>query len=191
MNIYQSDRLSFRAWDSTKDKDFYHSFHSDPTVFPNTWKGLPRPVTKDRIDSIIKHFEEAFLALVICKKPLSNPGQDKENIPESERIGVLTIKNIPSDLAHNRCGELGIELRREAQGQGYGTEAIRWGVNWAFQTANLHRIQLEVYEWNGNAVHAYKRVGFQEEGRLRKALWRDGRWWDEIIMGILQEECTG
>ena len=190
MDIYHSDRLRYRAWDSLQDRDFYQSFHSDPTVFPNTWKGLPRPITKDKTNSIIKELEEALLCLVICKKPQLNSGQGTDT-SEPERIGILVIKNIPSDLAHNRCGEFGIELKREAQGQGYGVEAIRWTINWAFQTANLHRIQLEVYEWNKNALKAYKRVGFQEEGRLRKALWRDGRWWDEIIMGILQEEWTG
>lgn len=86
---------------------------------------------------------------------------------------------------------LGIELSPDAQGQGYGSEALRWALNWAFGMANLHRVQLEVYGWNESAIKTYRKVGFQEEGRLRKAVWRDGKWWDEIWMGFLREEWEG
>lgn len=183
MDLFQSERLIYRAYDSPKDDEFYHSSHANPSVFLNTWKGIPRPVTKKGIEYIRKMLEEALLCVVICKKPA--PGDTKVG---PEPIGILTVKSIAADLAHNRCGEIGIELKYDAQGQGYGTEALRWLLGWCFKTANMHRVQLEAYEWNERAVRAYQRVGFQLEGRLRQAIWRDGRWWDEIIMGILQDE---
>jgi RimJ/RimL family protein N-acetyltransferase len=181
MNLYQSERLIYRAYDAPKDDDFYHSFHSDPAVYLNTWKGLPQPVTKKTIEILRKLCEESLLFVVICKKPLLNSFFE-------EPIGTMAIRGTSSDLAHNRCGDLGIELKLDAQGQGYGPEAMRWVLNWCFMTANLHRVQLEAYEWNKNALRAYKTVGFREEGRLREAIWRDGRWWDELILGILRDE---
>jgi RimJ/RimL family protein N-acetyltransferase len=81
-----------------------------------------------------------------------------------------------------------IRLKRVAQGQEYGPEAMRWALDWAVETANLHRVQLKAYEWNERALTSYKRVGFREEGRLRQAIWRSGRWWDELILGILEDE---
>ena len=186
MDLYQSERLTYRAYNVPKDDDFYHSMHADPAVFLNTWKGLPRPITKKTIEHIRAMFEDGLLCVVICTKPLSMTASGAE--PEPEPIGVLTIRSISPDLAHNRCGDLGIELRADTHGKGYGSEALRWALNWAFETANLHRVQLEAYEWNEPALRAYRSVGFQEEGRLRKAIWRDGRWWDELILGILDDE---
>jgi RimJ/RimL family protein N-acetyltransferase len=186
MDLYQSERLIYRAFDAATDTDFYFSSHSDPSVFLNTWKGIPQPMTKKRADFLLGFLQESLLFVVICKKPQSNPSTDGD--PETEPIGIICLKSIPANLAHNRCAELGVELKRDAQGQGYGPEAMRWALDWAFETANLHRVQLEAYEWNERALASYKRVGFREEGRLRQAIWRSGRWWDELILGILEDE---
>ncbi len=35
------------------------------------------------------------------------------------------------------------------------------------------------------AIACYRECGFQEEGRLRQHVYRDGRFWDELVMGIL------
>ena len=48
--------------------------------------------------------------------------------------------------------------------------------------------RLSVFAFNERARRAYEKAGFQVEGRLREAIARDGRWWDEIQMGILREE---
>ncbi|KAH8807882.1 acyl-CoA N-acyltransferase [Xylogone sp. PMI_703] len=187
MDLFQSERLLYRAYDAPKDDDFYHSFHANPAVFLNTWKGLPHPITKKTIETIRKLLDDSYLCVVICKK--SQQGSStSEAESQPEPIGILCVKSTPAELAHNRCGELGIELKVEAHGQGYGTEALRWALGWCFRTANLHRVQLEAYEWNERALKTYRTVGFQEEGRLRQAIWRDGRWWDEIILGILEDE---
>src|SRR3954451_1770645 len=58
----------------------------------------------------------------------------------------------------------------------------------AFDRLGLHRVGLSVFEFNERARRAYEKAGFQVEGRLRAAIARDGRWWDELQMGILNEE---
>jgi hypothetical protein len=45
-----------------------------------------------------------------------------------------------------------------------------------------------VFEFNERAIRAYRRCGFQVEGRSRESIWRDGRWWDEIAMSILDSD---
>ncbi|KAH8821808.1 putative GNAT family acetyltransferase [Xylogone sp. PMI_703] len=182
MDLYQSDRLIYRAYEAGDDH-LYHAFHADPAVFLNTWKGLPRPVTRNAIERLRKMLDDSLLCVVIYKKP-----PPSVEYGEPEPIGILSVKSIPADLAHNRRGEIGIKLKSDAHGQGYGTEALSWALGWCFRTANLHQVQLEAYEWNERALKMYKRVGFQEEGRLRQSIWREGRWWDEIIMGILEDE---
>jgi hypothetical protein len=58
----------------------------------------------------------------------------------------------------------------------------------AFGTLGLHRIALFVFEFNERAVRAYRRCGFVVEGRARESIWRDGRWWDELAMSVLQTD---
>jgi ribosomal protein S18 acetylase RimI-like enzyme len=58
----------------------------------------------------------------------------------------------------------------------------------AFETLGLHRVALSVFEFNERAIRAYRRVGFTTEGRAREAIRRDGRWWDELSMSILEED---
>ena len=58
----------------------------------------------------------------------------------------------------------------------------------AFGAMGLHRIALFVFEFNERAVRAYKRCGFVIEGRARESIWRDGRWWDELAMSVLESD---
>jgi hypothetical protein len=58
----------------------------------------------------------------------------------------------------------------------------------AFDTLGLHRIALTVFEFNERAIASYLRCGFVVEGRARESIWRDGRWWDELTMSILEPE---
>ena len=87
-----------------------------------------------------------------------------------------------SALFHITIGE------REEWGHGYGTEATRLMLDHAFGTLHLHRVALAVFEFNERAVRAYRRCGFTVEGRAREAIWRDGRWWDELSMSLLEAE---
>jgi len=84
---------------------------------------------------------------------------------------------------------LGIGLgERDYWGKGYGTDAMNVLLRFAFHELNLHRVTLDVFEYNPRAIHCYEKVGFKHEGRLRKILNRDGRRWDEVYMGILRSE---
>ena len=58
----------------------------------------------------------------------------------------------------------------------------------AFGSLGLHRIALYVFEFNERAIRAYRRCGFVVEGRSRESIWRDGRWWDELAMSILESD---
>lgn len=77
---------------------------------------------------------------------------------------------------------------RDLWGKGYGTDAMRIMLRYAFQELNLRRVTLNVFEYNPRAVRSYEKVGFRHEGRQRSALLRDGRRWDILYMGILRQE---
>lgn len=72
--------------------------------------------------------------------------------------------------------------------KGYGTEATALAIRYGFLELNLNRIQLYVYEFNARGIRAYEKAGFVREGTLRENLYRDGRYWDEYVMGIIRSD---
>jgi RimJ/RimL family protein N-acetyltransferase len=87
-----------------------------------------------------------------------------------------------SALYHITIGE------PDTWGNGYGTEATQLMVDHAFGSLGLHRVSLYVFEFNERAIKAYQRSGFVIEGRARESIWRDGRWWDELAMSVLESD---
>jgi RimJ/RimL family protein N-acetyltransferase len=88
-----------------------------------------------------------------------------------------------------RSGEIGIVIgKKEAWGQGYGTDATDTLLRWGFETLGLHRIWLRVFADNARAIRCYEKVGFRHEGRLREDSFRGGAFGDTLVMGILSRE---
>ncbi len=89
----------------------------------------------------------------------------------------------------NQTAELGILIGEESErGKGYGQEALKLMLDYGFNTLNLYNIYLGVYSFNEQAMACYKKVGFKEAGRLRKAKFHNGKRYDDIKMDMLREE---
>jgi RimJ/RimL family protein N-acetyltransferase len=72
--------------------------------------------------------------------------------------------------------------------KGYGTEALRLFLRYAFRELNLRRVSLDVFSYNPRALRCYEKCGFRVEGRIREAISKEGKRHDDIYMGILREE---
>jgi RimJ/RimL family protein N-acetyltransferase len=95
-------------------------------------------------------------------------------------IGNVALQDIDY---RSRTAEFGIYIGEpDCRGQGFGTEATRLLLEFAFNILGLHNVMLRVYEYNPGAVRAYEKAGFHEFGRRRKAQFMDGRFWDVIFM---------
>jgi RimJ/RimL family protein N-acetyltransferase len=78
-----------------------------------------------------------------------------------------------SSTNHNRYATIGVSLAETYRGQGYGSESIRWILEWGFTAADLHRISLEAYVLNDRAIRLYERLGFMCEVICREPIWHD------------------
>ncbi len=88
-----------------------------------------------------------------------------------------------------RSAEVGIMIGdKNYWNKGYGTEAMRLMLKHGFETLNLHRIFLRVFEDNPRAVRAYEKAGYVHEGRMRHATYSDGKHKDVLFMSVLREE---
>jgi RimJ/RimL family protein N-acetyltransferase len=84
---------------------------------------------------------------------------------------------------------IGIGLgERGYWGKGYGTDALRTLLRFAFDELNLHRVTLNLFSYNTRALRMYTGLGFTVEGAAREAVVREGRRWDLIFMGLLRRE---
>ena len=121
--------------------------------------------------------------------------KDQANIPlaiivkdQDQHIGNCGLHSI--DYV-NRNAEFGIMIGEVDQwGRGYAAEAARLIINYGFSQLGMHRIFLQVHSHNERAQRAYEKVGFKQEGRMRESYFRNGRYYDTLIMSMLEAEWT-
>jgi RimJ/RimL family protein N-acetyltransferase len=89
-----------------------------------------------------------------------------------------------------RQAEIGYTLTREAQGQGFATEAVAALLTWAFATFDLHRVVAIVDVRNTASVALHERLGLRREAHFRQNVWFKGAWGDEYLYAVLREEWS-
>ena len=105
---------------------------------------------------------------------------------EDKLIGLLGFYEIEWS---NQAAWLGMGIGdRNAWGKGYGTEALRLGLQYAFDELNLHRLTLTVIDYNTRAIALYEKAGFRQEGVFREFGQRDGKRYDMYLYGLLRPE---
>lgn len=89
----------------------------------------------------------------------------------------------------DRTAEFGIFIgETDLQGRGYGSEATRLMLDYAFTGLGLQNVMLRVWEYNIAGIRVYEKAGFREFGRRTKAHMMNGRWWDDIYMQVLSDD---
>jgi RimJ/RimL family protein N-acetyltransferase len=97
---------------------------------------------------------------------------------------VLNELDVPNESCGFRIALQGPQF----YGRGLGSEATRLIIDYGFNVVGVHRIELEVYDFNPRARHVYEKVGFVHEGTKRDALRWDGEWTDCHCMALLDHD---
>lgn len=74
------------------------------------------------------------------------------------------------------------------RGKGYGSEALRLLLDYAFTEVNFHHLRAHIPAYNEIALHTFEKAGFEVEVRSREALQRYGRRWDLLWLGLLRPD---
>ncbi|HID85316.1 MAG TPA: N-acetyltransferase [Anaerolineaceae bacterium] len=169
-------RLRLRAT-TRADLPLFVRWFNDPEVtqhLPRVWPLSPEA-------------EETWFTEMLTRPEYERPlvievRQDTQWLP----IGNCAFHRIDW---RNRSAEVGIVIgEKNFWGQGYGREALGLLVEAGFERLNLHRIWLHVHTDHIRAIKAYQGLGFVEEGRLRQAHFRQGRYVDVVVMSVLRPE---
>ncbi|MFC7394920.1 GNAT family N-acetyltransferase [Scopulibacillus cellulosilyticus] len=120
---------------------------------------------------------------------------NRQNGPIEFRIRTLEDDRLVGFVAlfgiewNNQSAKLAIGIGdSKDRGKGYGTEALKLILGYAFNELNLYRVGLDVNSYNISAIKAYKKAGFIEEGKMRDSVYRDGCRYSRIMMSILKDE---
>ncbi|PCC27988.1 hypothetical protein CIK76_14070 [Glutamicibacter sp. BW80] len=105
--------------------------------------------------------------------------------PQGNLIGHATLAG--GALPH-RAAEFAIMLGGEHVDRGYGTRAVRLMTGYGFNEMGLNRIGLKVAAFNTRALRAYEKAGFSLEGREREVYFHQGKFHDQLIMGLLARD---
>lgn len=119
-------------------------------------------------------FDPKVIRLAVCLKA------------NNQYIGNVYILDINE---RDRKGNSHILIgEREYWGKGYATEAYELLLDYAFNERAFHRIGAHVLEENAASIALHKKCGFTQDGVFRKATFKNGKWQNQIIFSILEEE---
>ncbi|KAL9624522.1 MAG: hypothetical protein Q9160_001186 [Pyrenula sp. 1 TL-2023] len=186
MDHYRSSRLVFRGV-NPEDDPFFETLTQDSELVANASPFLLVPPNKKNAEEFRQFLSERCrLGVIICLPGTTASSTD--GVAKPTPIGQLTIMKGPPGQEHHRQGSIGISILAAYQRKGYGTEAIEWALNWAFQIAGLHRVAIGQFSYNPDAGKLYRKMGFIQEGVQREALWWNGGWHDINDMSMLEHE---
>jgi len=126
-----------------------------------------------------------------------------EEMPETENTVTFAVRLLDGDellgyteldgiLWPHGVSGLSIAIGERANwGQGYGCEAARLTLAFAFDELNLHRITATIFSYNERSVALFEKLGFQYKGVFREFLQRDGKRRDMLLYGLLRREWKG
>lgn len=169
-------------------------------------KVLLRPIKRSDISFFLKWFNDPEIIQYLTRYlPMTEMAEEKwiEELatkPQSEVVFIIEVIEDGSNKPIGNCGlhrihpkdhtaEIGIVIgEKDYWGKGYGTEATQLLIEYGFKQLNLHRVSSWVIEFNKRSIKLCEKLGFQKEGVLRKAIFKNGQFWDKILFGLLKEE---
>ncbi len=168
---------------------------NDPEVIPGLARVYPfsSAEEEDWFDNMLKLPPDRHPLVIEIRVPGNRPVGAVSSPPDIMPVDDewVPIGNCGFSEIDWRCrqAELGIVIgEKRLWNQGYGHESVELLVRHGFDTLNLHRIWLRVYANNHGAIHCYEKAGFVHEGRLREAMYKNGKYVDILIMSILENE---
>ena len=117
-------------------------------------------------------------------------GRPEALIAESlagDPVGLVIVR---TDRPEARSVELSLLVDADRWGQGFGFDITETTLEACFDGWGVHRVGIRVEEGNERARALYRRLGFTEEGRLRHAAFRDGRYADLLLFSLLADEWS-
>ena len=170
MNLI-GERITLRAIEED-DMEMLRSMMNDPQI-ENFLGGKSFPVSKNAQ-------KEWFNKLRIDFNELRLMIESESNV-----IGTIILNNI--DYINGNA-EIHIKLLENYSNKGYGSEAVKLVLKYAFFELRLESIYAHVIEYNEKSIKMFKKIGFKLDGVFRKRIFKNGQFIDVCILSMMKEE---
>ena len=110
-----------------------------------------------------------------------------EDLKTSTLIGIINLEKISWLSRHGQVGLFSV-FHPDFMGRGYGRDSLTLLLDFAFQVLDFEIIYLWVLDFNIRAIELYRKIGFQESGKIRQLVYRNGKRHDVVSMDILKSE---
>ena len=175
MNYWQGDKIRLRAFEP-EDAETFQAWNLDSEaarVLDFVYPPVSLAGTKEWVNKI-------------AKEEVKND-QYFFMIEDLDRTAVGTINAHTTD---RRVGTFhyGLYVAAEHRRQGYAVEAVRMLLRYFFEELRYQKCTVTVYSNNPVSQALHERLGFQLEGRLRRIIYTQGRFFDELYYGITDDE---
>jgi RimJ/RimL family protein N-acetyltransferase len=174
-NIWQGERVRLRdvepdGWRHffTWNEDTHFAQITGNITFPESQAGVKKWVT-ELSTAEVKNDEFRWVT------------EDRDG----EFVGTI---NTHTCDPRNGTFQYGVAVRREHWRQGYAIEAIHLVLGYFFQELRYQKANVHIDDFNESSISLHQRLGFREEGRLRRMGHTEGRYYDWILMGLTREE---
>lgn len=164
-----------------------------------------RGVEKEDVDRIREWLTDPELLHLLGARPIPIGNVDAEKLPELFRlregrvlaittrdkmlVGMIAVGNFHE---FNRTAQVLVLIGDRGEwGRGYGTDALRMVTKFVFDDLNLNSLEAHIPEFNGRALRAFQKVGYQREGQMRQRLFLRGRYWDVVVASALRDSWNG
>jgi ribosomal-protein-alanine N-acetyltransferase len=169
------ENISLRAW-ATSDIDNLVKHANNPNIAKTMTNAFPHPYTQEA--------GLAFITMANSKKPLSIFALCLNN----EAIGGIGVH--PQQDIHEKCAELGYWLAEPFWGKGIASKAVLKMIDFAFLNFDIVRLYARPFSSNIGSQKVLEKCGFKLEARLKKSIFKNGVYMDELIYSIVKDEYT-
>lgn len=108
-----------------------------------------------------------------------------EDLETKEYIGGCGINEVNW---LTRVAVVGIMIGdKDYWGRGYGTDAMKVLMKFIFEEMNMNKIRLSTFSFNERAIKSYKKCGYEIEGVLKNEIFKEGKYYDEVIMSAFNK----
>lgn len=158
-----------------EDLEILHKWGNDPDI-GKMLGGWHFPGSMD--------FQEAWF------QKLRTDINNQKFVIDTPDLGTIGTANLVNIDWKNGTALHGMLLGdKDMRGKGYGVDVIMTIMRYAFEQLRLHRLDGAIIEYNQPSYRVYvEKCGWVVEGRRREWFYRDGRHWDDIIVGITKDD---
>lgn len=162
-------------------------------VEPEDWVFFTERETDPEISRLVEKIDfpvsQEALKRWVLNTSLSEP-KNHEFRWMIENSNKEVVGTIITHTCEPRMGtfQYGISILRKFWSRGYAGDAIKIVLNFFFHELRYQKVNAQVYTFNEGSIKLHQKLGFREEGRVRRMIYTDGTYYDELIFGMTKEE---